>query len=255
MKVIRSFVIAFSMYSKIPMPRVEWEKENMIYVLCFFPCIGLVIGAVFYGWFLFCDKMQVGELAKSCIGAAIPLLITGGIHMDGFMDTNDALHSYGSKEKKLEILKDSHIGAFSVISIAGYYLLYIAALSRLEAKQAAVVAAGFTLSRCFSALSLMYLKRAKEEGMLYTLTEAAGRRTTGVSCVLWAELALCIFLSFWLSIPYAAVSLLAAAGSFFYYKRKACREFGGITGDLAGWFLCICELSIASAVALLTCLS
>ncbi|MDE6738305.1 MAG: adenosylcobinamide-GDP ribazoletransferase, partial [Lachnospiraceae bacterium] len=48
--IINSFIIAVAMYSKIPMPKVEWNQKNMKYVLCFFPVIGLVIGALLYGW-------------------------------------------------------------------------------------------------------------------------------------------------------------------------------------------------------------
>lgn len=60
-----------------------------------------------------------------------PLIITGGFHVDGFMDTMDALHSYQPRERKLEILKDSHIGAFSVIKLAEFGLIYVAALSQI----------------------------------------------------------------------------------------------------------------------------
>ncbi|MGM9936265.1 MAG: adenosylcobinamide-GDP ribazoletransferase, partial [Candidatus Ornithomonoglobus sp.] len=45
---INSLIIAFSMYSRIPMPRVEWREESMKYVMCFFPLIGVIIGAVVY---------------------------------------------------------------------------------------------------------------------------------------------------------------------------------------------------------------
>ena len=62
------------------------------------------------------------------VGLAIILLVTGGIHMDGYMDTMDALHSYGSREKKLEILKDSHIGAFAVIMTVPHLQTYTAFL-------------------------------------------------------------------------------------------------------------------------------
>ena len=48
MNLIRSFFIAFSMYSKIPMPRTDWTKEAMRYAMCFFPVIGAVI-EVFFG--------------------------------------------------------------------------------------------------------------------------------------------------------------------------------------------------------------
>ena len=51
MKIIKGFVIAFSIYSKIPVPQFDWKEEDMQYHLCFFPLIGLVIGALEAGWF------------------------------------------------------------------------------------------------------------------------------------------------------------------------------------------------------------
>ena len=117
MRIIKSFIIAFSMYSSIPMPQFEWKDEDMKYILCFFPWVGAVVGACIYLWKMICDRFGIGLLCYTCIGAVIPLLITGGFHADGFMDTMDAFHSYQPKEKKMEILKDSHIGAFSVIML------------------------------------------------------------------------------------------------------------------------------------------
>ena len=98
--VFSSLVIAFSMYSKIPMPRVEWTEENRKYAICFFPLVGLVTGGLCYVWFLICGHLQAGTLLFSAGMAAIPLFLTGGIHVDGFMDTMDAFHSYQDKEKK-----------------------------------------------------------------------------------------------------------------------------------------------------------
>ena len=70
----------------------------------------------------------MGEICFVLTGTAIPLIITGGFHADGFLDVSDSLCSYGSREKKLKILKDPHIGAFAVIRLAVYYLIYAAAL-------------------------------------------------------------------------------------------------------------------------------
>ena len=71
--------------------------------------------------------------------------------MDGFMDTMDAFHSYQDKEKKLAILKDPHIGAFSVLMLVLYYLIYGAAYAELtELSAILVVGIGFALSRSLS---------------------------------------------------------------------------------------------------------
>ena len=116
MTTLRALVIAFSMYSQIPMPQFTWQDKEMKYAFCFFPWVGAAIGGITMFWWWFCGKFSVGNVAFAMIGTAIPLAVTGGFHVDGFMDTMDAFHSYQPREKKLEILKDSHIGAFSVIA-------------------------------------------------------------------------------------------------------------------------------------------
>ncbi len=112
MTVIKSFFIAFSLYSSIPVPQFTWKEEDMKYVLCFFPWVGAVIGALVYLWGRFCNHCAVGTLCYSLIGTAIPLIITGGFHVDGFMDTMDAFHSYQPRERKLDFRPESHSGGF-----------------------------------------------------------------------------------------------------------------------------------------------
>ena len=82
-----SFKIAFSMYSKIPMPQSEWTKENMRYVMCFLPVIGAVIGGLIYGWSVLAAKFGIiGEKNfYAAVMILIPVAVTGGIHMDGFL--------------------------------------------------------------------------------------------------------------------------------------------------------------------------
>ena len=104
MRILKSFIIAFSMYSQIPMPQFEWKEEDMKYMLCFFPLVGAVIGLCLYGWEKLCTGMEINGLCRTLVGTAIPLLLTGGIHVDGYMDTMDAFHSYQSRERKIEIL-------------------------------------------------------------------------------------------------------------------------------------------------------
>lgn len=104
-KIGKSIAIAFSMYSKIPMVQFEWKEEDMRYSMCFFPLVGIVIGLLSWCWWLFCQQFDIGKMCFAFVGIAIILLVTGGIHMDGYMDTMDALHSYGSREKKTGNLK------------------------------------------------------------------------------------------------------------------------------------------------------
>ncbi len=93
------------------------------------------------------------------------MTITGGLHADGFMDTMDAIHSYQPKERKLEILKDSLIGAFAVIMLAVYGLICLGALSEIGTKELQkLVCSGFFLSRCLSGISAVSFPLAKKDG-------------------------------------------------------------------------------------------
>ena len=123
MNVWSSFLIAFSMYSRLPVPRTDWTKEHMRYVMCFFPLVGTVLGALFLILWEICELLGLGTALTAVLLTLLPVVVTGGIHMDGLMDTMDALSSWQPMEKKLEILKDSRAGAFAVLSCGCYLLL------------------------------------------------------------------------------------------------------------------------------------
>lgn len=249
MKILKAMVIAFSIYSKIPVPQFEWKEEDMEYMMCFFPWIGGVIGLAFYGWAVLCEKFAVGTLCYALIAAAIPLIISGGFHVDGYMDTMDALHSYQSREKKLEILKDSHIGAFAAIMLVLYYLIDIAAISEIHTRKAVfAVAAVFFLARCLSGIAVVTLQSAKKEGLLYTFASVAQKEK--VKRGLYLQLILCMALMIIISKEYGVAAIIASLLSFLYFKKKSYKEFGGITGDTAGFFVTVCEAAVAVAVAI-----
>ena len=62
MKLLKAMAIAFSIYSKIPVPQFEWKEEDMEYMMCFFPWIGGAIGLFFFGWAVLCEKFAVGNV-------------------------------------------------------------------------------------------------------------------------------------------------------------------------------------------------
>ena len=250
MKLLKAMIISFSIYSKIPVPQFEWKEEDMEYMMCFFPWTGGVIGILFYGWACLCQKYTVGNLCYALIAAAIPLIVSGGFHVDGYMDTMDAFHSYQSRERKLEILKDSHIGAFAAIMLVLYYMIDIAAISELHTKKAVfAVAAVFFLSRCLSGIAVVTLQSAKKEGMLYTF--ATGSQKMRVKIALYLQLVLCVGIMLAVAGWYGAIAALVSGFCFIWFKKKSYQELGGITGDTAGWFVTVCEAAAAVAVAIL----
>jgi adenosylcobinamide-GDP ribazoletransferase len=171
------------------------------------------------------------------------------------MDVADALSSYRTKEEKLAILKDPHIGAFAVIRLAVCGLVFIASLITLLASDEPLnlvmcTAAVFVLARSLSAVSVLTFRSAKNEGMLYyEASSAAGGRSVNLAfSFVWAALASALMVYYGKTAGIAGIA--AAVLSFVWYKYKSYKEFGGITGDTAGYFVVICETASAAAAAL-----
>lgn len=248
MTIIKSFFIAFSIYSKIPMPQFEWKEKDMEYSLCFFPWVGVVIGIIDFLWLKLAIRLGLGPICVYLITAAIPVIISGGFHVDGFMDTMDALHSYQPREKKLEILKDSHIGAFAVITLVVYYMVYIAAVSQIVKPESFVVfCLGFYMSRILSGIGVVTIPSAKKNGMLHTFATSASEKV--VKWTLGLQLVICAILMVFADWKTGIIVLVSGAFTYIYYVWKSKKEFGGITGDLAGFFVTIFECVVAIAAA------
>ena len=250
MRIIKSCIVAFSMYSKIPMPQFEWKEEDMQYMLCFFPWVGAVIGVCLYLWNRFCAAFQVGRIAYVLFAVAIPILVTGGFHVDGFMDTMDALHSYQPRERKLEILKDPHAGAFAIAGCGVYLLLYTAAFSELRLEAFPAIGGIYVMTRALSGLSVLCFPKARKDGLAATFAKGTGNGAPAVKAVLAVWLLVGIAFVFLVSGTVTAVVLtVAAAAVFLWYHHMAMHEFGGTTGDLAGYFLQTAELAMIAALA------
>lgn len=246
MRVIRSLCIAFSTYSRIPVPQVEWSEENRKYSMCFFPLIGAIIGLLLWGWLWLCDALSIGPVLRGAVGALLPILVTGGIHMDGFMDTSDALASWQTKERRLEILKDTHVGAFAVIGCVGYMLLMAGALSETSAHAGFMLAVCFVVSRSLSTWTLAAFPSARPNGMLDSFARAAHKRLVTVSSGVYLLLCAAVWLIFggWLGLACLCLTVTWTQ----YYHHMSIKYFGGVTGDLAGWFVQAAELLLIAVI-------
>lgn len=239
-KIWNSFVVAFAMYSKIPMPRADWTKDNMKYAMCFFPWVGLAVGVIEYAWFQLALYMGFGIVFRAAVMTLIPILVTGGIHMDGFLDTMDALSSWKEREQRLAILKDPHAGAFAVIMGCVYFVIYFGVATEITPEILPVYCLSFAVSRCFSALSVIYFKNANPKGSAATFADKSQKNVVGVVVII--SLFILFAAMCRLNLLPGLVGICAAVIVFLFYYFKSNQYFGGITGDLAGYFLTLCEL-------------
>ena len=245
MILFETIIVAFSMFSALPMPRVGWNERNMRYSLCAFPLVGVLTGLCCWAWSRICGLLSLPSLLCGAGLCLIPVWITGGIHLDGYADTCDALASHAGVEKRQEILKDPHLGTFAVIRLCCYFLASFTLWSVLPELKAAAAVGIFGLSRSLSGLALTCFPLREGSGLARSFAEAADklrvrRVLIGIS-VGFAAL-LCAF-GGWLCV--------VAAGLIFLYYRTLCEKaFGGLSGDLAGWFLQTAELWMLGALVL-----
>lgn len=241
--------IAFSMYSRFPVPQTRWTEAGMKYAICFFPLVGVAVGLCVMLFVLAAQYLAVGRIAFAGTGTALPVLLTGGIHMDGFLDTVDARSSCQPRERKLEILKDPHTGAFAIIGCSVYLLLYASAFSGLDQGAFPAVMAVYVMPRALSGWSLVRFPKAKQEGLASTFARQASDRAVEWCMAGWFFLA-AGFLAVTAGVLAGGCATVAALAVFWWYHHMAVKEFGGITGDLAGWYLQTAELGMVAVLAL-----
>ena len=247
---IRSLIIALSMFTSIPMPSIEWKKENMRLIFCWFPIIGAILGLLEYLWYIAARHFSLGVFIYSSVAAVLPVLLTGGIHTDGFMDTCDALSSHGSKEKMQEILADPHTGAFAIIYTLVYFILYFGALTRLyeDSRGVLCLCCSYVFVRAMAVVFLMSTKFSKDEGLLYTLAEHNATVVTSILTVVWVMGSLSA-MEYSYIVP-ALMAMVAVIIFMLAFKKVTLNKFGGVSGDLAGFFICVSELICLLAIAL-----
>ncbi len=249
MHVLKSLCLAFSTYSRIPMIRVYPNKKNMRYMLCFLPIVGAAVGAVFMLWFHVCLHIGIDHACFSAGAAVLSVLMTGGIHACGYLETNDALSSHGTKQKMLEMLKDPHVGAFSIVTAIVYYILYFGFLNEVSIYgEAGMIALGFVLSRSLCALEMSLMRGAKNSGILYEVASNSNKAVTVFVSVFTT--AVCAAVMVLLSAYIGFLVMLCQAGLILYYKFFVAKKMGGITNDTCGYYIQMSELLTVIAVVI-----
>lgn len=243
---LKSLCVALSTYSALPVPQFDWDEDSLAWSFCFLPAVGLVIGAAQFLWLKICWFTAFNLILRSAVAVAIPLLITGGIHMDGFCDTVDALCSRREPERCLEIMKDSRAGAFAVI-YCGLYLTLNFGLASEATGAGLPFFAVFVLSRAVSVLSVTGHENARGSGMLAEFQKPA--RTAAVRRIAWCWIVLCALAVDFSDVYTGTGALAACVVTWSVYHRTAIRRFGGITGDTSGFFVQVLELTMLAGIA------
>ncbi|WP_404451239.1 adenosylcobinamide-GDP ribazoletransferase [Virgibacillus necropolis] len=243
---MRSFqfgaLFALQFFSVFPIRRnIEPTTPTVSSSLRWLPILGLSIGAfnalMFYGL----DSLtSLSLLSLIVFSIIIPVIWSGGLHLDGLMDTGDAFFSYQDKHKRLEVMKDPRTGAFGVlillvVLITRFVFMYEAFLRDFSVIWFLVLVP--FLSRCVMVLMLGHGVSARESGLCFFFKKHYSRSVTcwiiGLLLAVSAAMAVISLTHLFVSLAMVLASMVGMWG----VKVWAKRSFGGITGDVCGALL------------------
>jgi len=166
---MKKLIYAIRFMTAIPIPWKEGEEMGEVArSISYFPLVGLIIGLLNLGIFTVA-RILFSPFLSAVIVAVFWIAITGGLHLDGLADTADGVWGGTTKERRLEIMKDSRIGAFGVLTLISFILLKTGALNELfgfydDNKYRALIVAP-VVGRWISVFTIYYFDPAKKEGL------------------------------------------------------------------------------------------
>lgn len=241
----KALIMSVGMFSILPLPRNHWDERSLPWVLSWMPVVGALIGLAWYGVVYATPGMSPSLRAAFVL--LTPFVLSGFLHLDGFMDTADAVFSRRDLEERRRILKDSHVGAFAVISLVCLYLLQFCAIETiLSNEKSSVISFLFIpiVSRCVVGVLLLRMKPMSETGFAAMFQANTGYRHLALPSAILIGV-------FSVALPFGNIAILlveafVAAATMFYLRR----HFQGTSGDLCGCSIILGELSALLTLAL-----
>lgn len=234
----KRFFAALTLLTIIPVPGYKPDEEDIAHSKPFFPLVGLVVGLIAYG----AAKGMIVFAPSAIVAGVMVILLAGaskGFHLDGLADTADGFFSSRSRERMMEIMRDSRIGSMGVValvSVLGLKAAGLFSLSKLDVPSVVLFAA--IAGRCGLALHVFTSKYAREEG-LGKITF----RYKSPFCLIWI-----LLFMFWAGYLLFALNglIIAAAVVVFvvFWSFYTHKQIDGATGDTLGACEEICEMLI-----------
>lgn len=239
---MRAFFIGLQFLTRINLVRQDnWTEEDFGRSVKFFPAIGAVLGIILAAIVSGIIFFTGGVLLENFIGAiffAANVILTGGIHCDGLMDSADGLFSGRDKEKMLEIMKDSRAGAFGVVSlvlVAALQISSVADLISLSIMQTLAAIYSAPIIGRFEMIAVIkkfpyarpqgigksFAKFSSEKTLLFAFVETFLLLSPLI--IFDAKFFMTAFLAFTITSIFAL-----------YFGKISTKKIGGVTGDIYG---------------------
>lgn len=255
MKFIIGFFMAWGNFITLPCPYKRWDNNLKNMMLAMLPGVGVVVGVLWMALYAVIDWLVLPPMIASLIMIYYIFAVCGFMHMDGFMDCNDAIMSRRPLEDRQRILKDSLVGAFAVVTAIFLILGWFAAMTTVITNNGLdTVDLNLllipVLSRGVSGLHVLTCKPIGHSQYVKDY-EDKSRSKYRVALVVQMLVIVAIAAVFSGDITRAAVvtvTVCASCAIAIFYARK---NLGGMSGDIAGYGICISELAGMLALAIL----
>ncbi|ORT99536.1 Cobalamin synthase [Anaerovibrio sp. JC8] len=245
---MQQFLIGLQFLTRIQVvTQTVWTEEDFGKSVRYFPLVGAVLGAIYglVAWGATYLLPQVGVVLPHhlllAVMVALPIILTGGIHCDGFMDTVDGIFSGRERERMLEIMKDSRVGAFGVVAFVLLVMFQYSALA--DVPEVDLPAAMFVMpiiSRMMMVMAISLYPYARKEGMGKAFSEYSSKKTFILVFIYGLALVL----------PWGVKALIAVLVSLLFtacFCNYVTKKLGGVTGDVYGAVCTLCELLVLIA--------
>lgn len=232
----QSILLCLQFFSAVPIrQQLPLTKKSVTTMYSLMPLLSLLTGSVATIILFMNDYyFHFSNLLMAIILCISMLIVTGGIHMDGFIDTSDAFFSYQDTKKRLTILEDPHVGAFGVLAVVSMLIIKIGFL--YEALERSVPLYFFFVLPFIARLAMLYyfatMTSARETGLAFYFEERTNKRTVLMMLFVYI-IFLCLCAAYWqagLIMMFIIVMMVYVT----YYRHWSMKNFTGMTGDLLG---------------------
>ena len=245
---MKGFIMLLSFMTRLYVPKVEYDEEKLGKAMKFFPLVGFIMGIFLYLTATIFLKLTYSHNLTIIFVLLVEIILTGGLHLDGLADTFDGIFSYRSKQKMLEIMKDSRIGTNGVLALIMYFALKFVLLQVIGQMFGTeyllfVIFSYPIVARLCSVTSCATAPYARANGMGKTFVDNTNFYSLCFSFILTALLIQVPLFPIFKEAFYPMVLLVLTifltilVFVSFLFSKLMTKKIGGITGDTLGALL------------------
>ncbi len=223
---IKGLILALQFLSRLPINiPVDFNEDNIRSSTFYYPYIGLLLGFIASIPYYFLQSFST-EIA-SFLTLLMMIILTGGLHLDGLSDTADGFFSNRDKERTLEIMEDSRIGAFGVLGLILILFSKYIMISNIKFNLPVALALSMGNSRLVVLLQIAFKKCARPGGLGDMVHGSQPKKYIGASIIIYVLITAILDISYFIPL---IISLIAGELISSYTSKK----IGGFTGDVYG---------------------